>query len=238
MHTDKPENKRKDANLYRLASFVGGLLLIGNGLKKGSLIRTAVGGYLAYKGVAGDRSFEELSKDLEKLGSGSNVNIRTSLVINRPRHQVYTAWRRLSNIPLFMKHINKVEEQGIYHSEWEMHMPANLGKLQWKAKVVKEVEDELLAWQSEPGSEIENAGKVQFRDALGKQGTAVDVVFSYHAPMGIAGEKIARLFSPLFRKMIREDIRGFKDFIELDEIQAPGNLPNDMQAQPAFTAIP
>ena len=219
---------------YRLLSFVGGAMLIGNGLRKGSLLQAAVGGYLAYKGVAGNRTFDELAEDWNKVTTGRNVNIRTSLVINRPRAQVFAAWRKLSNIPLFMKHINKVEERGPDHSEWEMQMPAGLGTLQWKAALVKEVPGELLAWSSEEGSEIQNAGKVEFRDALGKQGTAVDVVFSYHAPLGKPGEKIARLFSPVFRKMLLTDIRGFKDFIEAADVY---DKPGDMLSQPV-TAIP
>jgi uncharacterized membrane protein len=45
-------------------------------------------------------------------------------------------------------------------------------------------------------------------------GTTVDVVLTYHAPLGRAGEQIARLFTPVFKRMIEEEIRGFKEFVE------------------------
>ena len=214
MYNDITENSPvHTTNFHRWVQFIGGSLLLCNGLRNGSLVRTAVGGYLAYKGVAGDRTFSEMQESWSKVMTGRAINIRTSLVINRPRHQVYAAWRKLSNIPMFMKHITKVTEYSD-QSEWELEMPAIPGKLQWKSEIVKEIDGELLAWKSLPDASIDNAGKIEFHDALGKQGTLINVMLSYHAPMGKPGEKIARLFSPLFKKMILNDIRSFKDFVE------------------------
>lgn len=214
MYTDTTEESQSHySNFHRWAQFVGGSLLLCNGLKNGSLLKTALGGYLAYKGVAGDRTFSEMQESWGRVMTGRAINIRSSMVINRPRHQVYAAWRKLSNIPLFMKHIIKVTEFSD-QSEWELEMPAVPGKLQWKSEIVKEVDNELLSWKSLPGASIENAGKIEFHDALGKQGTLINIVLTYHAPMGKPGEKIARLFTPLFKKIILNDIRSFKDFVE------------------------
>lgn len=138
--------------------------------------------------------------DQRQIASGKALNIRVSMVINRPRSEVYRAWRNLSNLPIFMEHLTQVNEEDELTSDWEMRIPGGLGKLRWKAEIVKERQDEMIAWQSVEGSEIRNAGKVGFREALGGEGTMVDVVLTYHAPMGKPGEKIAQLFTPMFKK--------------------------------------
>lgn len=209
-------NSSNTKNLDRIALIAGGLILLGNGIRRGSFFRTALGGYMAYRGVAGERSFSELCDwTHENITTGKALNMRVSMVINKPRHEVYSAWRNLSNLPIFMQHLASVTEEDEVHSDWEMKIPGGLGKLRWKAEIVKEREDEMIAWQSIEGSELRNAGKVGFRDALGGEGTMVDVVLTYHAPMGKAGEKLAQLFNPMFKKMLTQDIKNFKNFVEI-----------------------
>jgi uncharacterized membrane protein len=216
MH-DNRDKFMSAASMQRLASFTGGILLIGSAFNKNSrrpLLKAALGCYLAYRGLAGRRTFGEVYNSIEKVAAGRTLNIRASMVINKPREEVYAAWRNLSNLPLFMKHLTNVEEQDDLYSNWTMEIPGGVGKLQWHAEIVKERPGEMIAWQSLPGSSVENAGKVGFRDSLGGQGTTVDVILTYHAPLGKVGEQIARLFTPVFRKLITEDIEGFKTFVE------------------------
>lgn len=56
-----------------------------------------------------------------------------------------------------------------------------------------------------------------FEDA-GLTGTRVDIVISYHAPLGILGEKAARLLNPMFEKMVRDDVNSFKEYIETADL--------------------
>lgn len=208
-------------NLDRIALIAGGLILFGNGIRRGSFFRTALGGYMAYRGIAGERTFAQLYEwTNEKIASGKALNMRVSMVINKPRSEVYSAWRNLSNLPIFMEHLVSVTEEDEVHSDWEMRIPGGLGTLRWKAEIVKERQDEMIAWQSIEGSEIRNAGKIGFRDALGGEGTMVDVVLTYHAPLGKAGEKIAKLFNPVFKKMISQDVKNFKNFVEIGNYRA------------------
>jgi uncharacterized membrane protein len=219
--TNEYTNNSNTVKLDRIAMIAGGLILFGNGIRRGSIFRTALGGYMAYRGVAGDRSFSELCEwTNENIKTGKALNLRVSMVINKPRHEVYSAWRNLSNLPIFMEHLTSVTEEDEVHSDWEMKVPGGLGKFRWKAEIVKERLGEMIAWQSIEGSELKNAGKVGFRDALGGEGTMVDVVLTYHAPLGKAGEKLAQLFSPLFKKMLTQDIKNFKNFVEIGNYRA------------------
>ena len=216
MHSNR-DKLLSAASCQRLASVVGGVMLIGsafNGNSSRRFLKAAVGCYLTYKAIAGKRTFGEVYHSLEKIAAGRTLNIRVSMVINKPREEVYAMWRNLSNLPLFMKHLRSVEEQDELFSNWVMEIPGKIGTLQWHAEIVKERYGEMIAWQSLPGSSIDNAGKIGFRDSLGGQGTTVDVILTYHAPLGKAGEQIARIFTPVFKRMIEEEIRDFKDFVE------------------------
>lgn len=119
-----------------------------------------------------------------------------------------------------MEHLVSVTEEDEILSDWQMKIPGGLGTLRWTAEIVKERENEMIAWSSIEGSEIRNAGKVGFRDALGGEGTMVEVILTYHAPMGKPGEKIAQLFSPVIKKLITQDIRNFKNFVEIGNYRA------------------
>jgi uncharacterized membrane protein len=219
MHSNR-DKLMSAATVQRMASVAGGIMLIGSAFNRNSsrrFLKAAVGCYLAYKGIAGKRSFGEVYHSIEKVAAGRSVNIRASMVVNKPREEVFAMWRNLSNLPLFMKHLVRVEEQDELFSNWVMEIPGKVGTLQWHSEIVKERYGEMIAWQSLPGSSIDNAGKVGFRDSLGGQGTTVDVILTYHAPLGKAGEQIARIFTPVFKRMLEDEISGFKDFVETHE---------------------
>ena len=59
---------------------------------------------------------------------------------------------------------------------------------------------------------------------MGELGTVVNVVISYQAPLGIAGEKVMSFFNPTFEKMIRKDIVNFKHFVETGKLSIDKEL--------------
>lgn len=141
------------------------------------------------------------------------------MTVNRPRHEVYNFWRKLSNLPLFMEHLKQVEVIDDKRSHWVATVPGHLGTIEWDAEIAKEIEGELLGWNSLPGATIHNAGKVEFRDAEGiGNGTELTVVITYRAPFGDVGEGIASLLTPMVKKMIIKDVKGFKRYIEAGDI--------------------
>ena len=213
----------------RMISALGGAWLLYNTIinRKASILQTMAGSYLLMRGLTGVcLAYRGLGKTSVEY-TPQNINIKATLTVNRPRDQVYAFWRRLENLPGFMKHLKKVEVLDEKTSEWTANLsklPGNLGTLSWKSEIVKDDPGAVLSWQSLPGSAIENAGKVTFNDA-GKFGTEVHVVISYHAPLGLVGEKAGRLLNPIFEKMVSEDIRNFKRFIETGEIPTTEGQP-------------
>jgi uncharacterized membrane protein len=206
-------------NFERVATVLIGAFLFYNGLRRigrkpiKGITRAAAGGALVFRGITGFCPFYDKLK-IDGTMSQS-VNIRETFVVDKPRMEVYHFWRRLENLPLFMKHLANVREIDSRHSHWEAKLPeGNPMTIKWDAEIVKEDEGNLLSWKSLPGSTIDNAGKIEFHDALGRQGTELRVMITYRPPAGNIGSGIAKLLNPIFEKMVRNDINNFKSFID------------------------
>jgi len=197
----------------RIISLAAGTMLLLNGIRKGGLIRAALGGYLLYRGATGHCPGYSMLGKRHLPDPVKNINIRTTVAVNKPRHEVYAFWRKLENLPRFMEHLETVKEINDRNSHWEARIPGGLGTISWDAVIVEEREDAHIGWNSLPGATVENAGKVEFRD-LGDGWTELHVVITYRAPLGAAGQGISALLNPVFEKMIRSDIKNFKLFVE------------------------
>ena len=215
----KEERPFNVSNFERGLSVAIGAWMLYRGLKKlgkspiRNLIKASTGAGLMLRGVTGYCPvYNHFDIDGNKT---SSVNIRSTVIVNKPREEVYAFWRRLENLPLFMRHLESVQEIDETRSHWEAKTPNNMVTIKWDAEIVKDDEHRLLSWQSLPGSTIENAGKVEFRNALGDRGTELRIMITYRPPAGNIGTQVARLLNPIFEKMVKEDITNFKQFIEL-----------------------
>lgn len=200
----------------RLISVLLGSYFLSRGLKKRGIIRTLLGGYLLYRGASGHCAVTSAIERSKYTDKAEAVNIKTTFIVNKPRQEVYDFWRKLENLPLFMKHLKTVTQYNDTQSHWEAQFSG--ASIKWDAEIVKEENGSFLGWRSLPDSTIENAGKVSFRDALGSQGTELNVVISYHPPAGKLGSGVASLLNPILRKMIETDISNFKQYIETGRI--------------------
>lgn len=211
--------KRQELNVparERILSALAGGLLLANafGRKKGVGILSAVaGGYLAYRACSGHCPAYSLVGRPKVSRPVKNLNIRVSLLINKPRKAVYAYWRNLENLPSFMSHLEQVIPIDETRSKWTARMPAGIGELSWEASIVKEEKDRFIGWQSLANSSIQNAGKVEFRDA-GHNATEVIVVISYIAPLGIMGNVLFRFLNSGIEHTIKKDILSFKEHFE------------------------
>lgn len=204
-------------SLERAVSILGGAYLLYHAFKKSRSVPEAIaGGFMIARGATGycpaSQAGHRLMHRADKP-KDSNINIHARLIVKRPIEEVYNFWRHLGNLPLFMEHLESVTVLSETRSEWKAKLPGGLGTISWNAEIVAEEPYRFIGWQSTPGSFVKNAGKVTFKDA-GELGTLVHIVFSYHAPLGAAGEEIGKLLNPFFEKMVRKDIMGFKRFME------------------------
>lgn len=216
------------SNFERGLSIGIGALLVYSAIKNfrktplRAVLRAGLGAAMAVRGASGNCPvYSSMHVDGTK---SSTVNVQTTFVVNRKRDEVYAAWRDLTALPRFMKHLKSVTETGPNTTRWEAKIPESSPvPITWDAEVVKDEPGSLLSWKSLPGSTIDNAGKVEFRDALGHQGTEVRVTIVYRPPAGNIGTGIAKLLNPVFSKMIREDVMNFKQYIEVLHATGPAN---------------
>lgn len=219
MNTNSSTGAKLSTNvgkLERIGSILAGTALIFKGIKNNNKYRIPIsiaGGYLLYRGATGHCDLYSVAGKHKLPDTVKNINILTVVHVNKPRQEVYDFWRKLSNLPLFMKHLESVEVIDDVRSHWKAKMPANVVKLEWDAEIVKEINGELLGWNSMAGASIHNAGKVEFKDGT-DGGTELKVLITYRAPFGDVGEGIASLFNPMFEKMIQDDVKNFKRYIE------------------------
>lgn len=198
-----------------LSVFTGGLLLLMAlpSKKRFRLINALGAGYMLYRGYSGHCPVYT-ALDKPKLGNPvKNLNIRVSMLINKPRKEVYAYWRNFENLPMFMTHLEKVTNLSDGESKWKIKVPGNLASVEWNARIVKEEPGVLIGWHSLANSTIQNAGKIEFSDA-GKKATEINVVISYIAPLGLAGNVLMQLFNNKVAKLIEADILNFKQHFE------------------------
>lgn len=206
-----------------LALGTGALLLVA-----GASRRSTVGAWLAvsstpllYRGITGRwpdvlNGHAQRDSTRHALGGERGIHVRESVRLEVPVGDVYRFWRRLGNLPQFMTHLERVTEtDGTSH--WVASGPGGLA-VEWDAEIINEIENEVIAWRSLPGSDVVTAGSVTFDAARGGRSTQVNVHLQYAPPAGKAGALVASLFGREPSQTVREDLRHFKQLLEAGEI--------------------
>lgn len=207
------KTKNNVSTAERVLMIASGAYILYNGLNRENknLTQSGVGGAMLLRGISGYCPVYDAVDHL-KNDKAHNVKIKVSSVINKPLSEVYAFWRNLENLPKFMNHLHSVKSINHTVSEWTAKGPAGIGRVSWKAEIVKDEKEKLLSWNSLPESSIENAGKVIFKSK--GNATELDITISYRAPLGTAGEGAAKLLNPYFQKIVNDDILNLKEYLE------------------------
>ncbi|MGN6387298.1 MAG: SRPBCC family protein [Verrucomicrobiota bacterium] len=164
-----------------------------------------------------------------KLVTGSR-KVEYSVLIGRSPEELYSFWRDFENLPKFMVHLESVTvSDDPRRSHWVAKAPAGK-KVEWDAELVDDHKNELIAWRTAPGSEIEQSGRVRFLRAPGNRGTIVQVELRYNPPAGILGVAVAKLFGEEPQQQVEDDLRHFKQLMETGELST-------IKGQPAGRAM-
>jgi uncharacterized membrane protein len=217
-------------NTERLISGVAGAALIVLALRRkrlrgillplgGNLITRAVSGRCAVNRALGRNTARaERASPVSSVARGQGIKVERSITVDRPQAEVYKFWRKLENLPRFMDHLESVTVIDENRSHWVAKAPAGT-KVEWDASIHNEIEDELIAWRSLPGADIDNAGSVHFTPA-GDNATEVRVVLSYDPPAGRVGATVAKLLGEEPSQQVEEDLRRFKQVMESSKTPA------------------
>src|SRR6185295_17318241 len=119
-----------------------------------------------------------------RLSGSGGVLVEESVTIRRGIQDVYRFWRQLENLPQFLGHLQAVTPRSDGTSHWVAKGPVGI-PVEWDARIINDVENKVLGWQSLDGSAVATAGSVNFRETPG--GTSVRVRFQYDPPGGKVG---------------------------------------------------
>lgn len=213
----------------RAASVAGGALLALYGLGRrswaGGFALAGLGGLLLYRGLRGH------SYVYERIGverAGQAMEVEQAITVNRPVAEVYAFWRKLENLPRFMRHLRSVTEQSATRSHWVAQAIGTGRALEWDSEITDDRPNERIRWRSLPDGGLEHRGEVRFKRAPGDRGTEVHVHLEYRPPLGAA---LGAAMYPFTRQTLKEEIRRLKHVLETGELPTTEGQPSGRRPQ-------
>lgn len=152
----------------------------------------------------------------DSTSTGGTI-VKKSIIINKTPEELYGFWHNFENLPTFMKHLESVSVTGDGRSHWVAKAPAG-SSVEWDAEVTEDRPNELIAWRSLEGADVDNSGSVRFESAPGNRGTIVHVDIEYNPPGGAIGSAVAKLFGEEPGQQAYDDLRNLKQVMEVGEV--------------------
>lgn len=219
-----PKHRVNIGDAERWISTAGGAGMILYGLKTRGLTGLFLGGMgaaLMYRGTAGHCpaysqlgiSTAEQDRSRASLDGRNSIKVEDSIFVAADQVTLFQFWRKLSNLPKVMTHLESVTETDSKRSHWVAKAPMG-AKVAWDAEIINEKENELIAWRSLEGSEIPNAGSVRFTKDPSGAGVTIKISLMYHPPAGQIGAYVARLLGEEPSIQIAEDLQKFRTMAE------------------------
>jgi uncharacterized membrane protein len=223
----KERNQSTNVNdTERWISLIGGGAMTLWGLTRGKPMGWAMallGGGLMRRGYTGHcQVCESLGFRTATKGQGGDttsvpyelgVRVDGKITVNKPPEEVYRFWRNVENLPQVMSHIESVKELDDNRSHWVAKGPGGVS-LEWDAEIINEVPNRRIGWRSLEGSQVDNAGSVQFRPVRNGQATEVKVELQYNPPGGSVAAGFAKLLGQEPGQHVQKDLRRFKKTME------------------------
>ncbi len=221
-----PETRSGGVNVGRSERLISGLAgaalfavalrrrrLRGSLLPLGSyLIGRAVTGHCSVNRALGRNSARDRGRADPVMGPGEGIRVDRSIIIDRGAGDLFRFWRNFENLPRFMDHLQSVTVMSPQQSHWVAKGPVGT-RVEWDAEIYNEIQDQLIAWRSLPGSDVNHAGSVHFIP-IGESQSEVRVVLRYDPPAGRLGAAFAGLFGEEPSRQVADDLRRLKQVTE------------------------
>ena len=212
-----------DRRISRADPVRGGALIVGTGV---ALAAAAAGVVLA--GAAGATSFllSRRRSGNDGISDAPDHVLRhppepdlvgRTVTINRPAAELYREWRDFTRFPRFMDNVREIDKLDETRSRWSIEAPIG-STVEVVTRITEDVPGKTIAWVSEPASEVETEGRVEFLEAAPGRGTMVRLTMRYSPPGGMIGKGLAKLFQREPGIQARRDLRRFKQLMETGEV--------------------
>jgi uncharacterized membrane protein len=167
---------------------------------------------------------------LRRTERGKQALVGKTVTIGKPRQELYERWRNFTRFPEFMENVREVQDLGDGRSRWTIAAPAGTS-VELVTRITEDRPGELIAWESEPESQIRTQGRVEFLDAPPGRGTMVRLTMRYDPPGGLPGRLVAKLFQREPSIQARRDLRRFKQLVETGEVSTNAS-PSAREGEP------
>lgn len=189
----------------------------------------AIGAYVQTR-KAKDRAPDDAPGFTARRGFGKYEVVGRTVTIRRPRAELYAFWRDFENLARVMENVENIRPTGADgRAVWTIKAPAG-ETVDVETEIAREVENELIAWRSVEGSDIDTEGRVTFEDAPGERGTRVGLIVAYDAPAGKLGQAVAKLLMREPAIQARHDLKRFKMLMEAGEIATSARRQDETRA--------
>lgn len=152
-----------------------------------------------------------------KTGRYEEGLVGRTVTINKSKDELYRAWRDFTKFPSFMENVDAVEDLGDGRSKWTIKAPLG-SSVEVITRITDDRPGEVIAWKSEPDSQVETEGRVDFIEIAPGRGTGVRLTMRYTPPAGLPGRAIAKLLQREPNVQARRDLRRFKMLQETGEV--------------------
>jgi uncharacterized membrane protein len=204
-----------DFGAERAAALIGGLGLAAFGIRQRSLtgaVLASAGGYLIYSGITSPTPLTDAARR-----TAVPVVAQKTFTIDKPAAEIFQFLRTPENYPRIMENIDSVVSISQNRTQWKTK--SRFGKrYEWESQITEVRENELIAWQTVPGSEIDSVGSIRLSPAPAGRGTEVRLHITYKPPLGKVGQAFALMFGEDAEQQIRESLRHLKQVLETGEI--------------------
>ncbi len=222
-----PPLEKNVGKAERGLSIVAGLgLLLGGFARRGytGVALGALGALLLRRGASGQCA---LYRRIGISGAASSrpgvpdnvgVNLVRSILIEKSPEELFAFWRHLPNVTRVMPRVKQVDLLDERRSHWVVKAPWGR-RVEWDALLINEHPNALLAWESQPGARVENAGSIRFEPEPHGLGTVVTMKVEYNPPGGLPGRLGALLYGKGIRREIEKSLARFKSLMETGEAE-------------------
>lgn len=153
------------------------------------------------------------------LDRGEGRKIEQVVMIHRPPGELFRFWRQFDNLPRFMDNLESVTILDSRRSHWVAKGPLGT-RVEWDAEINNEIEEELIAWRSLPGADVDQAGSVHFSPTPDGH-TEVRVIMRYAAPGHSVGDAVVHILGDDPERQIADDLRRLKQVMDMGDVGAP-----------------
>jgi uncharacterized membrane protein len=166
---------------------------------------------------APDHVLRGRAKENSRNNQNGKALVGRTVTIDKPKQELYAVWRDFTGFTKFMDNVREITKLDDVRSEWTIEAPAG-ATVKVATRIVEDVPGETIAWVSEPDSQIETDGRVEFADAPPGRGTYVRLLIRYKPPAGTLGQMVAKVLQREPQVQARRDLRRFKQLMETGEI--------------------